>query len=86
MFFLFFPEKTGIDVTYKLSPMDKDNLLEMSNPVFLKTKIEKKTKNKKTTKKQKNKNNNKKKKNKQFVVRWMVSLRPAIWSLLQTKK
>ena len=61
MFFLFFPEKTGIDVTYKSSPMDKDNLHEMSNPVFLK----KKSKKKKQTKKKPPKNKNTKKQKQQ---------------------
>ena len=36
MFFSFFPQKTGFDISCKLSPKDisGDNLHEMSNPVF----------------------------------------------------
>ena len=41
IFFSYFSHKTGFDISCKLSPMDGDNLHEMSNPVFRKIKKKK---------------------------------------------
>ena len=41
IFFFYFSQKTGFDISCKLSPMDGDNLHEMSNLVFWKNKEKK---------------------------------------------